>query len=79
VGMIMAFPNLVTGNIEKVQNLSDSEVMQQLDIGNPSEEQGATPEGDDDSGAEKSDEEKAEDNDPMKALLESNERDARKR
>lgn len=79
VGVIMAFPNLVTGNIEKVQSLSDSEVMQQLEIGNPNEEQGAAAEGADAGGAEKTDEEKAEDNDPMKALLEANERDARKR
>ncbi len=79
VGIIMAFPNLVTGNIDKVQNLSDSEVMQQLDIGSPDEDQGPAQAGDNPAGPEKSDEEKAEDNDPMKAMLEANEKDAQKR
>ncbi len=79
VGVIMAFPNLVTGNIDKVQNLSDSEVMQQLDIRSPDEDQGAASEGDNAADDPKSDEEKAEDSDPMKALLEANEKDAQKR
>ena len=37
VGMIMAFPSLVTGNIDKVKSLTDAEVMQQLDIRPPEE------------------------------------------
>jgi TRAP-type mannitol/chloroaromatic compound transport system permease large subunit len=69
VGVIMAFPGLVTGNIDKVQNLSDSEVMQQLDIRNTEDtqqaeteaEQELKPEGDEDE-ADKAEE------DPMKAL-----------
>jgi TRAP-type mannitol/chloroaromatic compound transport system permease large subunit len=69
VGVIMAFPGLVTGNIDKVQNLSDSEVMQQLDIRNTEDtqqaeteaEQELKPEGDEDE-ADTAEE------DPMKAL-----------
>jgi TRAP-type mannitol/chloroaromatic compound transport system permease large subunit len=33
VGVIMAYPGLVTGNIEKTKTISDDAVMQQLDIG----------------------------------------------
>ncbi|MCZ8250942.1 MAG: TRAP transporter large permease subunit [Hylemonella sp.] len=82
VGMIMAFPGLVTGNIDKVQNLTDSEVMQQLDIRPPDGgEDGADadksedkdgelrPEGEEDSGRA--------DEDPMKALQESMKRDSK--
>lgn len=76
VGMIMAFPGLVTGNIDKGQSLSDTEVMQQLDIRPPEDD--ADEEGADGPGADGKEEElrPPEDEgqteeDPMKALQEA--------
>ena len=80
VGMIMAFPGLVTGNIDKVQNLTDSEVMQQLDI-RPSDagEDGAEADKPDAEDGELRPEEEEDsgraDEDPMKALQESMRKD----
>ncbi len=84
VGMIMAFPGLVTGNIDKVQNLTDSEVMQQLDI-RPSDagEDGAETEPDADKADSAEEELRPEeeedsgraDEDPMKALQEAMKKD----
>ena len=77
VGCIMAFPNLVSGNIDKVQNLSDSEVMQQLDIQNPDAEAaegeaGAEPE------LKPEDEDSTQaDQDPMKALQDAMKKDGK--
>ena len=77
VGCIMAFPNLVSGNIDKVQNLSDSEVMQQLDIQNPDAEAaegeaGAEPE------LKPEDEDSPQaDEDPMKALQDAMKKDGK--
>ncbi len=78
VGIIMAFPTLVSGNISQVKGLSDAEVMQQLDIQNMNED-GAAPSGDED--ADKEDAEKleapaaldskADEDDPMKAMQEA--------
>ena len=87
VGCIMAFPNLVTGNIDKVKNLSDAEVMQQLDI-RPPDADGASEEAVPD--AESTDAEDEElkpedeedmgraDEDPMKALQEAMKQDRKK-
>ncbi len=69
VAAIMIFPNLVTGGIEKVDNLSADQVMEQMQI--PGVEQ---PEPD----GEKKEGEAAKEDDPMKALLEANEKDAKK-
>jgi TRAP-type mannitol/chloroaromatic compound transport system permease large subunit len=69
VAAIMIFPNLVTGGIEKVDNLSADQVMEQMQI--PGVEQ---PEPD----AEKKEGEAAKEDDPMKALLEANEKDSKK-
>jgi TRAP-type mannitol/chloroaromatic compound transport system permease large subunit len=87
VGCIMAFPGLVTGNIDKVQNLTDSEVMQQLDIrppdaGEAGEE--AAPDADkpdsEDEELKPEDEEDMgrADEDPMKALQEAMKQDRKK-
>jgi len=78
VGIIMAFPGLVSGNISQVKGLSDAEVMQQLDIQNMNDD-GAAPSGDenaDDEDAEKLEapadlESKTDDDDPMKAMQEA--------
>jgi len=41
VGMIMAYPQLVSGNISKIKSLSDAEVLEQLDIPTLAEEEEA--------------------------------------
>ena len=82
VGVIMAFPQLVSGNISQAKGLSDSEVMQQLDISN--EEAAQDPAAGEEPGADESQEEgaeagaprleaaplerKDEEDDPMKAM-----------
>jgi len=78
VGVIMAFPGLVSGNISQVKGLSDAEVMQQLDIQNMNGDDSA-PSGDEN--ADKEDAEKleapadldnkADEDDPMKAMQEA--------
>ncbi len=90
VGIIMAFPNLVTGNIDKVQNLSDTEVMQQLDIRGTEDDQqaeadkGPKPEEGDASGnagedlkPEEGDDAGMADEDPMKALQDAMKKDGK--
>ena len=85
VGAIMAFPVLVTGGIEKVQTLSAEQIMEQLN--RPNAEQavdapaapasGATPSASDPFAPPQADAKPPED-DPMKAVLESVERDKKK-
>jgi len=75
VGIIMAFPNLVTGNIDKVQNLSDTEVMQQLDIRGTEDDQQA--EADKDLKPEEGDEADTASEDPMKALQDAMKKDGK--
>ena len=78
VGIIMAFPGLVSGNISQVKGLSDAEVMQQLDIQNMNDD-GAAPSGDDNADNEDAEkleapadlESKTDDDDPMKAMQEA--------
>ena len=72
LAMIMSFPVLVTGGIEKVEALSNEQIMQQLDLPNaeqpmdaPAADPFAPPQG----------ETKPADDDPMKAALEAAERD----
>ncbi len=85
VGIIMAFPNLVSGNISQVEGLSAAEVMQQLDISNVEPEEEAPADADkDDTGpaadklkAAPMDDNKA-DEDPMKAMEESMARERKK-
>ena len=82
VGVIMAFPGLVTGNIDKVQNLSDTEVMQQLDIQGRDEEgeegQGeATGSGESDDLRPEDDGKDGADEDPVKALQEAMKKDGK--
>ncbi len=80
VAAIMIFPNLVTGGIEKTEKLSADEVLQQLQIPgveDPDTEPGATPaEGAASDPASTSG--NTEEDDPMKALQEAAERDAKK-
>jgi len=78
VGVIMAFPNLVTGNIDKVQNLSDTEVMQQLDIRGTEDDQQAEADAAPDADKElkpEDDESGKADEDPMKALQDAMQKD----
>jgi hypothetical protein len=80
VGAIMAFPGLVTGNLDKVQNLSDTEVMQQLDIGGSEEAEASGETGGADDALKPQDEESGdpqEEDDPMKALQESMKKEGR--
>lgn len=82
VGFIMAFPGLVTGNIDKVQNLSDGEVMQQLDIqgreGEGEEGQGeAADSGESDDLRPQDDGKDGADEDPMKALQDAMRKDGK--
>lgn len=82
VGFIMAFPGLVTGNLDKVQNLSDTEVMQQLDIQGREEEgeegQGeAAGSGESDDLRPEDDGKDGADEDPVKALQEAMKKDGK--
>lgn len=78
VGIIMAFPGLVSGNISQVKGLSDAEVMQQLDIQNMNGDDSA-PSGDENADKEDAEkleapadlESKADEDDPMKAMQEA--------
>lgn len=79
VAAIMIFPSLVTGGIEKVDKLSADQVMEQLqipktdeEIKQEAEEAMATAAGAEAKPAESKEE------DPMKALLEANEKDKKK-
>ena len=90
VGVVIAYPNLVTGNIDKGKTLDESAIMQQLDQGIPRDssnpmsglEPAAAPGGQSGGAAApspaaptSSDSPK---DDPMKALLEAAERDKKK-
>jgi TRAP-type mannitol/chloroaromatic compound transport system permease large subunit len=84
VAAIMIFPTLVTGGIEKVEKLSTDQVMEQLQMPKTEEEEKPA-EGEAKPGAEaKPGEEKPEadaktkEDDPMKAILEANEKDQKK-
>jgi TRAP-type mannitol/chloroaromatic compound transport system permease large subunit len=87
VGAIMAFPVLVTGGIEKVEALSSDQIMQQLNMPNAEQPAGApaapasdplAPPAADPYAPPPSDAKAAED-DPMKAVLEAAEKDAKKK
>jgi hypothetical protein len=80
VAAIMIFPNLVTGGIEKVEKLTSDQVMEQLlmpkteeEIKQEAEQAEAGSTGADAKPAESKEE------DPMKALLEANEKDQKKK
>jgi len=82
VAAVVAFPVLVTGGIEKVETLSSDQIMQQLDIPTPDEpkdpaapSEGAAKEGD----LLKPAADATKEEDPMKAMLEANEKDANKK
>jgi TRAP-type mannitol/chloroaromatic compound transport system permease large subunit len=77
VGMIMAFPNLVSGNIDKVQNLSDSEVMQQLDMQNPDAEPAEGDTADEPELKPAQEDNNQADEDPMKALQDAMKKDGK--
>jgi len=86
VGVIMAFPGLVSGNISQVKGLSDAEVMQQLDITTMEADQDAAS-GGDPADADGKDEpkleaapldSKAEEDDPMKAMEDALAREKKK-
>ena len=79
VAAVIAFPVLVTGGIEKVETLNSDQIMQQLDIPNPEQPKdtavdGAAKEGEIPNPAADT----AKEDDPMKAMLEANEKDAKK-
>ncbi len=87
VGAIMVFPVLVTGGIEKVEALSSDQIMQQLNMPNAEQpvDAPAAPASDplappaaDPYAPPPSDAKPAED-DPMKAVLEAAEKDAKKK
>ena len=81
VAAVIAFPVLVTGGIEKAETLNSDQIMEQLDISNPDEATdpaaaaaGDAKEGDLPNPAADA----AQEDDPMKAMLEANEKDAKK-
>jgi hypothetical protein len=83
VAAVIAFPVLVTGGIEKVETLSADQIMQQLDTPGTDEApaptagtEGAAEAGD--PAAPAADEKAAAEDDPMKAMLEAAEKDAKK-
>ena len=80
VAAIMIFPSLVTGGIEKVEALSKEQVLEQLQIPKTDEEIKQEAE-EAKSGSTEADATptQAKDDDPMKALLEANERDQKKK
>jgi hypothetical protein len=79
VAAVMIFPSLVTGGIEKVEMLNKDQVLEQLQI--PKSEEEIKQEAEEakaaSSGADAKPAESKED-DPMKALLEANEKDKKK-
>jgi TRAP-type mannitol/chloroaromatic compound transport system permease large subunit len=82
VAAVVFFPVLVTGGIEKVETLNADQIMQQLDMPNPDEPkdpaapaEGAAKEGEMPNPAADA----AKEEDPMKAMLEANEKDAKKK
>jgi TRAP-type mannitol/chloroaromatic compound transport system permease large subunit len=88
VAAVMVFPQLVTGGIEKVEKLNSDQVMEQLQM--PKSEEEEKQEAEDKKAAEepaKPGEEakpgeassKEKEDDPMKALLEANEKDKEKK
>jgi TRAP-type mannitol/chloroaromatic compound transport system permease large subunit len=83
VAAIMVFPSLVTGGIEKVEKLSTDQVMEQLQMPKTEEEKPAEGEAKPGEAAKPGEEKaegdaKAKEDDPMKAILEANEKDQKK-
>jgi len=81
VAAVIAFPVLVTGGIEKAETLNSDQIMEQLDMPNPDEAADpaaaagdAAKEGEMPNPAAGA----AQEDDPMKAMLEANEKDAKK-
>jgi TRAP-type mannitol/chloroaromatic compound transport system permease large subunit len=93
VAAIMVFPQLVTGGIEKVEKLNSDQVLEQLQM--PKSEEEEKQEAEEKKAAEEAaksgaaakpgeeskpgDAAKEKEDDPMKALLEANEKDAKKK
>ncbi len=71
---VIAFPVLVTGGIEKVEALSSEQIMNQLEM--PKPEEAADPTAGMDTGTKA---EEAANDDPMKAMMEATEKDAKKK
>ena len=81
VATVIAFPVLVTGGIEKAETLNSDQIMEQLDISNPDEatDPAAAAAGDAKEGEMPNPAAgAAQEDDPMKAMLEANEKDAKK-
>jgi hypothetical protein len=91
VAAVMLFPNLVTGGIEKVETLNADQIMEQLQMPG-TEEPAAEPASDAPAGASSEadpaktldaaaapPDAKAEENDPMKAMLDDAAKDAAKK
>jgi TRAP-type mannitol/chloroaromatic compound transport system permease large subunit len=76
---VIAFPVLVTGGIEKVETLSSEQIMNQLD--QPSTDTAADPTAGMDTGTKEGEAPAADaaQDDPMKAMLEAAEKDAKKK
>ena len=87
VAAVMVFPSLVTGGIQKAESLNADQIMQQLEMPNagepasPAADSAATPASGADPLADPkpADTKEAEADDPMKAMLEEAEKDAKKK
>ena len=82
VAAVVMFPVLVTGGIEKVETLNADQIMQQLDMPNPDQPADAAPApegGAKDSELPNPAADAAKEDDPMKAMLEAAEKDAKKK
>jgi len=89
--IVMAFPVLVTGGIQKAESLTSDQIMQQLEMpaaeepANPAADPAAMPASGTPAGADPladpkpADAKEAEADDPMKAMLEEAEKDAKKK
>jgi hypothetical protein len=81
VAAVIAFPVLVTGGIEKVETLSSEQIMNQLD--QPSADAATDPTAGMDTGNKEGEApgaaSDADKDDPMKAMLEAAEKDAKKK
>ena len=87
LALVMAFPVLVTGGIQKAESLTSDQIMQQLEMpaaeepANPAADPAATPASGTPASADPkpADAKEAEADDPMKAMLEEAEKDAKKK
>jgi TRAP-type mannitol/chloroaromatic compound transport system permease large subunit len=82
VAAVIAFPALVTGGIEKADVLNSEQIMQQLDMPKaeePADQAAPTPDTSKEDGLQTPPAEQVADDDPMKALQEAVDKDAKKK